>query len=388
MRSSRYASLTRLVIGASIIAGLFGTTASVALAASPVTFGILREEDPHNGVQTIDQVYRDTDTITGTGDLATGFTVNLSSSSPGPDRVARDHRADRRRRSTTGTTHNVDRHADRDHARRRPHRRRERLRLQPGRAHDQRARLRRHGRRRPEPHVRGDLPRRFGEVHAQVAIAATGTSTPSRPSPTNTLAIGDVNVGGTSPPHTITFTNIGNAAVDMSTLAKGGRYPELYTFTKIVRRDPRRRRLVHRDDGLQADHVRPQGRRGHAGMTGDDISADGLHKEVLVTATGILPDATNIDPGHRHGDRRPRRPPCRSSTASSSQNVVATDSGHCGNPANAAIWYHFKSTTDQDARPDHDRQRRRDGHRAVHRRRPARPSSSAASTSTSTCATS
>src|SRR6478672_2030001 len=64
MRSSRYASLTRLVIGASIIAGLFGTTASVALAASPVTFGILREESPHNGVQSIDQVYRDTDTIT------------------------------------------------------------------------------------------------------------------------------------------------------------------------------------------------------------------------------------------------------------------------------------------------------------------------------------
>ena len=82
MRSSRYASLTRLVIGASIIAGLFGTTASVALAASPVTFGILREESPHNGVQSIDQVYRDTDTITGTGDLATGFTVNLSASSP------------------------------------------------------------------------------------------------------------------------------------------------------------------------------------------------------------------------------------------------------------------------------------------------------------------
>ena len=82
MRSSRYASLTRLLIGASIIAGLFGTTASVALAASPATFGLLREEDPHNGVQTTDTVYLSTDTITGTGDLATGFTVNLSSASP------------------------------------------------------------------------------------------------------------------------------------------------------------------------------------------------------------------------------------------------------------------------------------------------------------------
>ena len=82
MRSSRYASLTRLVIGASILAGLIGSTASVALAASPVTFGLIREEDPHNGVQTNDVVYRDTDTITGTGDLATGITVNLSSSSP------------------------------------------------------------------------------------------------------------------------------------------------------------------------------------------------------------------------------------------------------------------------------------------------------------------
>ncbi len=76
MRSSRYASLTRLVIGASIIAGLTGTTASVALAVSPATtFGIVRLEDPHNGVQTTDEVYRSTDTITGTGDLAAGFTV-------------------------------------------------------------------------------------------------------------------------------------------------------------------------------------------------------------------------------------------------------------------------------------------------------------------------
>ena len=46
------------------------------------TFGLLRQEDPHNGVQTTDTVYLSTDTITGTGDTATGFTVNLSSASP------------------------------------------------------------------------------------------------------------------------------------------------------------------------------------------------------------------------------------------------------------------------------------------------------------------
>ena len=91
-----YASLTRLVIGASIIAGLFGTTASVALAASPVTFAVLREEDPHNGVQTTDVVYRNTDTITGTGTAATGITVDLSSASPAQYGLPRHHGAERR----------------------------------------------------------------------------------------------------------------------------------------------------------------------------------------------------------------------------------------------------------------------------------------------------
>ena len=74
--------LTRLFIGASIIAGLLGTTASVALAASPATFGLIRQEDPHNGVQTTDTVYLSTDTVTATGDITTGITVNLSSASP------------------------------------------------------------------------------------------------------------------------------------------------------------------------------------------------------------------------------------------------------------------------------------------------------------------
>ena len=96
MRSSRIASLTRLVIGASILAGLIGSTASVALAASPVTFAILREELPNAAVDTVDQIYRDTDTVTGTGDLATGITVTLASTSPSQNGSIADHRADRR----------------------------------------------------------------------------------------------------------------------------------------------------------------------------------------------------------------------------------------------------------------------------------------------------
>ena len=209
----------------------------------------------------------------------------------------------------------------------------------------------------------------FGEVHAQLAIAATGTIRAVATSPTNTLAIGNVNVGGVSTPHVITYTNLGNTAVDMSTLAKGGRYPEMYTFTKtcgltLAPAATCTATMVFKPTtyGLK-----------EAAVTlapienGDDITGDGLHKEVLVTATGVLPNATNIDAASATEIVGP--------TATAPfidgvqlQLVDPTDSGHCGNPANSAIWYHFKSANTKTLDLTHDRQRRRDGHRAVHRR--------------------
>ena len=298
MRSARSARLSRLFIGATLITGLIGTTATSALAASAVTFGLIREENPHNGVQSTDVVFRDTDTITGTGDTTTGITVNLSSTSPA-------HTASLTFAPETGGTIIVGTyplvgatptalHAGMT------------LTLD-GTVCDSGPALVKVN----QLHfagtdidalsigVEGTCPAAgLGEVHAQFAIAATTALKAVVTDPANTLAIGNVDVGAASTQQTVTFTNIGNTAIDMSTLAKGGRYPELYTFTETC--------AATLAPGASCDAkmiFKPTTyglKEGAVVLAGDDISTEGLKKEVLVTATGIVIDAPNDTPAHRH----------------------------------------------------------------------------------------
>lgn len=345
MRSSRYASLTRLVIGASILTGLIGSTASVALAASPVTFGLIREEDPHNGVQTNEVVYRDTDTITGTGDLATGITVNLSSSSPA-------HTASLVFVPNTGASLVVPGAYPQVGAT--PTATRAGMTLTiDGTVCDSGPALVKLNElgfvgatteiNRLNVNVEGTCPAAgIGEIHAQFSIAATNALRAIVSSPANTAAIGNVNVGATSAPETITLENIGNTAVDMSTLTKGGRYPELYTFAEtcpasLAAGASCNMTMVFKPVtyGLKESAVT---------LAGDDIAFDGLKKEVLVTATGIVIDAPNDSPATAINVT-----PIPTATTPFYSGVqlqnVDPSMGNCDTDANAAVWYKINTPT-------------------------------------------
>ncbi len=341
MRSSRYASLTRLLIGASIIVGLFGTTASVALAASPATFGLLRQEDPHNGVQTTDTVYLSTDTVTATGDITTGITVNLSSASPAhtaslaitaptvsPFGIGTYSSVD-----TTPTTDKPGVVLTVDGSACAPTTKLGKLTIS-------------------QLHFTGTDVDGLNlmwegfcptlEIHLQVGIAATGDVHVVATNPANTKDVGGVNVGATSATNTITYTNIGNAAVDMSSLAKGGRYPELYTFAKTCGA------TLAVGASCNATMVfKPVTyglREGAVTLTGDDISADGLHKEVLVTGTGLVIDAPNDTPAHAINVT-----PIPTSTTPFYSGVqlqnLDPSHGNCDTDDNAAVWYHINAGT-------------------------------------------
>lgn len=342
MRSARSARLSRLFIGATIITGLIGTTATSALAASAVTFGLIREENPHNGVQSTDVVFRDTDTITGTGDTSTGITVNLSSSSPAHT-ASLNFVPEAGGTIITGTYPLVGATPTALHAGMT-------LTLDgtvcdsgPALVHVNQLHFAGTDIDALSIGVEGTCPAAgLGEVHAQFAIAATTALKAVVTDPANTLAIGNVDVGDASTQQTVTFTNIGNTAIDMSTLAKGGRYPELYTFSETC--------AATLAPGASCDAkmiFKPTTyglKEAAVVLAGDDISTEGLKKEVLVTGTGIVIDAPNDTPAHAI-DVNPI--PTSGAPFYSGVQLQNLDPSHgnCDTDDNAAVWYHLKSTT-------------------------------------------
>jgi FlgD Ig-like domain len=335
MRSSRYASLTRLLIGASLVTGLVATSATSALAASAVTFGVLREEDPHNGVQTTDQVYRDTDTISATGAAATGITISLSSASPAQTATV-DITAPTGGDLVPGTYGTV---TDTPTA------------TKPGLvvtidgtvcvsspAHLEVNQLAIVGSDVTQLNVFFEITcpaAGFGEVHGQLAINSTSSLKALATSPANTLAIGNVDIGATSAPAVITYTNIGNVSFDMSGLTKGGRYPEFYTMTENCPA------ALNANATCTATFVFKPTTYGlkETAVTVPDIAMDGLNKEVLVTATGLLtPNGPNDTPAHAID--------VSSLPAYSGVqiNTIDPSASPCG-PDERAGWWHFKSAT-------------------------------------------
>ena len=153
----------------------------------------------------------------------------------------------------------------------------------------------------------------------------------------------------------------------MSSLAKGGRYPELYTFDK----DCGATLAVGASctATMVFNPVTYGLKEASVTLAADDISADGLHKEVLVTATGVLPDATNIDQA-----TATEITPIPTATVPFIDGVQLQERprhryGALRQPRQRRDLVPLQVHDHQDPRPDHHRQRRRDGHRAVHRPR-------------------
>ena len=331
MRSSRLASL---LIGATLIAGLFGTSATAvfAVANDPVTYAILREVSPHNGIDTIDQVYLSTDTITGTGDTDS-VTFSLSATSPAQT-ASVVLTAPTGGALATGNFTGVSATPDATH---------------PG----------------LEVTVDGTVcvsnsstlkinelaftstdvtegniyfeiacsAAGFSEIAGQIALAATDSLKAVVATPLNTLPFGNLDIGDTSAPQSITFRNIGNAEFDASDIALAGRYPEEYDFAETCG--------VLAPDATCTATVTYKPTKfdlREAAVIIQDFTLDGLDREVLVTGTGLLHDAVNTTPGTAIDiDPLPFYSGVQVQT-------VADTASSCG-PDNKAAWYHFKSTT-------------------------------------------